>query len=167
MTQVLLRMLFTLLLTLGVGGTTASQDPPPEDPGRPAWAIGTHLATWSQGQLPDIQDNPELSLGPVLITTDAERDRLLNSQPLGPDNDLTQIAAVDLTASVLVVAGYHSCMEHGDVWTDGVVVWWDAQTAAGSEHISCAWAPFTVDVTEVPRSAFSDEIALVTPPWDH
>lgn len=161
MAQVLLRMLAALLL--GLSGHTATETPPPQDPGLPAWAIGTPVTTWDQGRLPDLQDNPELPVGPVLIATESDRNRLLDSQPLGPG--LEDVAAVDLQNSVLVVSGYHSCTEQGTVWTDGLVVWWDARPPAGTELVNCAWAPFTVDITEVPRSAFTGEPALVAPPW--
>lgn len=164
MTQVLLRLLTALLMGLGFGGCTPQDAHPPEDPGLPASRIGTPLVSWGEGQFPDIRDNPELPLGPVLITSEAQREALLSSQPLGPD--LSAVAAVDLSENVLVVAGYSSCTEQGAVWSDGVTVWWDARPPASDEHVLCVWSPFRVDITAVPLTAFGDDVALVTPPWD-
>lgn len=29
----------------------------------------------------------------------------------------------------------------------------------------CAWSPYTVEIFEVPRSAFGAELTLAAPPW--
>lgn len=162
MTQLLISILTAVLLALGLGGPTSGGGAPPVDPGPPATMVGTPLVSWGQDRFPDIRDNPQLPMGPRLITTEAERDQLLSSKPLGPD--LSVVADVDLETAVIVVAGYHSCTEVGAVWTDGARVWWAARPAAGSEHTDCGWAPFTVDITAVPRSAFSGEPALSPAP---
>ncbi|MCK0111367.1 hypothetical protein MWU75_04360 [Ornithinimicrobium sp. F0845] len=162
MTQVLGLLLAMVLGMAGFGGCT-SGEPPPLDPGPPAARIGTLLASWDEGSVPDLRDNPEFRLGSWLVTTETEMEQLLASEPLGPDR--TALAGVDLEESVLVVGGYHACQERGTVWSDGSSVWFDPLVPPEREGIECAWSPFTVDVFEVPRSYFGDEPSLVPPPW--
>lgn len=156
-----------LLVTLAILGFTsctgATLDPdPPLDPGRPAYEVGTTLAQWDEGQFPALHDNPQIPNGHRLITTDAERDALIEATT-GPN--LSAVAAADLEQSVLVVAGYPSCQEQGAVYTNNDTVWFDVVIAPEDRGTLCAWSPFTAQVIEVPRETFHDEPALVTPPW--
>lgn len=124
-------------------------------------AIGTTLIQWDQATFPDVVDNPEIPQGSRLISTQAARHALVASGTGLPD--LSVALEVDLETSVLVVAGYHSCMEQGAVLTDGKLVWFEARTAPEHEGIICAWSPFTAQIIEVPREAFSGDLALVNP----
>lgn len=164
MTRLLGLLLAMILGLAGFGGCTSSGDGAPPGPGQPAARIGTLLASWNEATVADLRENPVLSEGTRLITTEAERDRLLASEPLGAD--LAALAAVDLEASVLVVGGYHACQELGGVWSDGSTVWFDAVVPPDREGVDCAWSPFTVVIFEVPRDAFGAELELVTPPWE-
>jgi len=164
MTQVLGLLLAMILGMVGFGGCTSADEGAPPDPGPPAARIGTLLVSWDEGSVPGLQDYPEFRSTPRLITTEAELDRLMDSEPLGAD--LAVLAAVDIEESVLVVGGYHACQEQGSVWGDGSTVWFDALVPPEKEGILCAWSPFTVDVFEVPRSYFGDVPSLVTPPWE-
>lgn len=159
MTLVLALLLTTCLGLLG-GGSAAGDGPDGEQTGRAAHHIGRPVVSWDQARFPDILTNPELGPGPRVIATDAERDRLLESKPLGPD--LSEVAAVDLDQNVLVVAGYFRCAEVGAVSTDGDVIWFE--TLEPEPERQCAWSPYTVQIFEVPRSAFGDDLTLGTPP---
>ncbi|QDO89205.1 hypothetical protein FNH13_13440 [Ornithinimicrobium ciconiae] len=140
MGNLLALLVAALLATLGFTsctGTTPPLDPdPPLDPGPAAYQVGSTLAQWDEGTFPEVVDNPEIPLGHRLITTETERDALLDSDPGLPD--LSEVAAVDLELSVLVVGGYHSCQEQGAVYTNNAVVWFDAVVPASDEHIDCA-----------------------------
>lgn len=162
MTHLLASLLSALLLALGFGGcTNDSGTTYIEDPGPPAYAVGTLLVSWSQSDFPDL--DRELSPGPRLITTEEGRARLLGEAPAGADT--TRVSDVDLTESVIVVGDYFACQEIGGVWGDGHRVWLDAPVPRDGQDTVCGWSPFTVDVFEVPRSAFGGEVALVPPPW--
>lgn len=167
MTNLLASILMALLVALGFGGCVADQGREalePEDPGLPASRVGTMLVTWDAVQVSGLGGNSALGYGEELITTDTERDRLLASAPLGPDS--SEVAEVNLEHSVILVAGFDSCEDTGTVWGDGVSIWFDTDVPEESRDILCESDVFTVEIFEVPRSAFRGEVRLVTPPWD-
>lgn len=152
----LLGILLTAVLSV-LGFQGCETDAAPDS--SPATIVGSDLVLWDEARYPDIQDNPELEAGARLITTEQEREAFLASEPLGPD--MTDVAAVDLQSSVIVVGAYWSCTEVGAVFTDGTSVWFDAPA---TDDYDCAWSPFTALLVEVPREDFPGDVELSAPP---
>ncbi len=115
--------------------------------------VGSLVTSWSQAEheLTDLQAlaAPDDTL---LLTDDAERDAWLDKLP--KTADAAPVAEVDLSKNLLVVGGYHKCMEQGRVVPepDRATVRFTTYIAPEDRNTNCAWSPYTVEVWQVPLS---------------
>lgn len=113
-----------------------------------AGQVGSLVTRWSQTEY----DNKELQAvadaDTLLLTDEAERDAWLATLPKALDG--TPVAEVDLSKNLLVVGGYHRCMEQGRVLADPVR--FTTYVAPEDRNTNCAWSPYTVEVWQVPLS---------------
>lgn len=152
-------LIIVLMLFLGIGTSCAPQ--PPEVPA--GQDVGTLAASWSEGT----SDLPGLSQmlpgdEPLLIDTDEERDAFLARFDAVevPDTEVEAVRAVDLSSTVIVAGGYARCQEFSavvyDDSADPPALWFDVRTP--DTQVNCAWAPYTVDVWQVPTSVFAGQV---------
>ncbi len=152
--------LLVALLTGLFGGTDTGPEPPLSPP--PAWTVGSLAAGWGEDRT-DRSDLGELPYAPLLIETEAGRERFLDG--LGDGLDTTALEAVDLDTHVLVAAAFHRCTESGSLFTDGTGRVWFAVTV-GDESISCYWSPVQLQVWVLDREVFQGKEPAVTgAPW--
>lgn len=128
-----------------------------EDGGHDTEQVGSLVTSWSQAEheLTDLQTlaAPGTTL---LLTDDAERDAWLDKLPKAADG--AAVAEVDLSKNLLVVGGYHKCMEQGRVVPepDRATVRFTTYVAPQDRNTNCAWSPYTVEVWQVPLSELDE-----------
>lgn len=84
---------------------------------------------------------------PSVLDTGAERDRFIASAPPTVRRSVGElVTAVDLASHVLVVGGYHDCLDHSVVGPGPSFIEVDDEPST-----SCGWSPYTVDVHAVRR----------------
>lgn len=110
--------------------------------------VGSLVTRWSQTDY-DSRDLQAVATEDALLLTDeTERDAWLTTLP--KSLDAAPVADVDLSENLLVVGGYHRCMEQGRVLTDPVR--FTTYIAPEDRNTNCAWSPYTVEVWQVPLS---------------
>lgn len=125
-----------------------------EDSGHDTEQVGSLVTSWSQAEheLSDLQALAAVD-ATVLLADDAEREAWLAKVP--KTIDTAPVAEVDLSKKLLVVGGYHKCMEQGRVLvTDSVrsKVRFTTYIPAEDRNTNCGWSPYTVEVWQVPLS---------------
>lgn len=165
MSRLLSMLLAALLGLFGLTDCTGPSGTEDGPPGPPPTAVvkGTPIAAWDESWHTDLGDIPGVPVGAALLATPQERDDLLAGFP--ERYDLSEVRAVDLDESVLVVGGYYSCQEQGAAYADHTgAVWFQVTVPSSTEHTDCAWSPFTVEFWEVPWGYPAGEPRLVDPP---
>lgn len=136
-----------------VGSTTGA--PVPSSGGTQTTSgAATRIVQWAE---PDVEHAALEAIAPpktvVLIDTAEKKQALLAKLPTSGDKriDPAVIEQSDIQANVLVLGGYPNCLASSKVSVNGSTVQFERiPTPAGS---ACAWAPYTIDVWEIPRTA--------------
>lgn len=148
-----MRTLLTTLALLAASAGCGPADPPIHDPDRPAHGPPpTVIASWSQSA--DDADDEWLAahIEPMLMESDAERDRFLGSLPPPYADEAAVLRTVDLSRYTLLVAGFRRCGNVAEVQlADGVVL----HTVRRTDEIACDWSPTEVQVFRVTGTGLS------------
>ncbi|WP_109507027.1 hypothetical protein [Nocardioides speluncae] len=114
--------------------------------------VGSLVTDWSQAEYGDSDLEALTNDDTLLLTDEAERAAWLATLP--KELDGAPVTEVDLSENLLVVGGYHKCMEQGRVVAepDRATVRFTTYIAPEDRNTNCGWAPYTVEVWQVPLS---------------
>lgn len=106
----------------------------------------------------------------MLLRDQAQRDAFVTG--LSPSLGSSAVGAVDMDEHVLVVGGYAKCDTEGRALSDPdhQSLWFAVVDPTPDAEILCVWAPFTVEVWQVPLAQLdgADPSQLrYGPPGDH
>ncbi len=117
--------------------------------------VGELVGSWSQADS-DSWVEDAMPIETVLITSDVEREEWIDAMD-GAD-ELDPLRDVDLSENVLVIGGYHRCVEYSLVLLEAGALEFVVTIDKEDENTHCSWSPYTVDAWAVPLEATGGEV---------